>query len=77
MEKEVFKRAKQINTKLSVLEEEQRGLYSKYYDTFIISGVARDGGVKRLAGIEPDLMSVIKQWYNDKIQELEAEFEEL
>ena len=77
MDKETFKKAKRIDTMLSVLEEEQRGLYSKCYDTFIISGVSRDGGVKRLAGIEPDLMLVIKQWYYDKIQKLETEFEEL
>lgn len=77
MLEETFKKAKHIDTMLSVLKEEQRGLYSKYYDTFIISGIARDGTNKRLAGIEPDLMIIIKQWYYDKIQKLETEFEEL
>lgn len=77
MEKEAFKKAKQIDTMLSVFKAERLALQASCYDNYVIIGIRPDGTNMRLAGIDPDLMNIIKQWYDDKIQELESEFEEL
>ena len=77
MLEETFKRAKHIDTMLSVLKAERLDLQLNYFDTHVICGIRPDGTNRRLAGIDPDLMNIIKQWYDDRIQELESEFEEL
>ena len=77
MEKETFNKAKQIDTMIAVLKEERTTLATGGYRFYVVCGIGQNNAETRLAGIEPDLMGVIKQWYNDKIQELETEFEEL
>ena len=74
MDKETFKKAKEIDTMLAVLKEERTTLALGGYRCYVVCGIGQNNVETRLAGIDDDLMKVIEQWYNDKIQKLESEF---
>lgn len=71
---DTFKKAKQIDTMITVLREERSSLLSGDYKHYVISGVGLNSLTTNLAGIDPELMTTIINWYDDKIQELETEF---
>jgi len=77
MERETFNKAKQIDTMITILKEERKTLVLGGYKCYVVSGIRQNNTETRLAGIDSDLMDVIKQWYDDRIQELETEFESL
>lgn len=77
MQRDILKKAKQIDTMLAVLREERNTLVSGDYKHFVISGKGPTDIYTNLAGIDSELMSTIIKWYDDKIQELETEFEAL
>ena len=72
-----FKKAKQIDTMITVLREERSSLLSGDYKHYVISGVGPNSLTTNLAGIDTELMTTIIHWYDAKIQELETEFDSL
>ncbi|MBP5432215.1 hypothetical protein [Ruminococcus sp.] len=83
MTEEQFTKAQELKEKIEALYEESGYFYSGLpkhdgqYDKFVVSGLCSDGVADWLFDISDELLDVIKDWYSDKIQKLEAEFEKL
>lgn len=79
MTEEKFVKAQQIKEELSSLHEDVNRLTSGFgYERYILSGTYNNEDVADwLFDISPELLQVIKDWYNKRITELETEFEKL
>lgn len=79
MTEEKFVKAQQIKEELSSLHEDVNKLATGFgYDNYILYGAYNNDGVTDwLFDISPELLQVIKDWYNERIAKLEAEFEKL
>lgn len=83
MTDEQFDKAKNLKAKIDELYHDSDYLYNAHttssneYDSYRLIGVCSDGVTDTLFDIPKELLGVIKDWYSDRIIELEAEFEKL
>lgn len=77
-----FEEAKRLKVQIEQLFEESHFFYlnpelERDICTFWISGMHKEGDTSTLFVIDDELLEVIKQWYSDKIEMLEKQFEEM
>lgn len=77
MTEEKFAKAQHIKEELDSLREDVGRLRGFGYERYILSGAYNDDVTDWLFDISPELLQVMKDWYNKRIAELEAEFEKL
>ena len=78
MTEEKFVKAQHIKEELDSLREDVDKLRGFGYERYILSGTYNSEDVADwLFDISPELLQVMKDWYNKRIAELEAEFEKL
>lgn len=77
-----FEEAKRLKVQIEQLFEESHFFYlnpelEREICAFWISGMHKEGDTSTLFVIDDELLEVIKQWYSDKIEMLEKQFEEI
>lgn len=77
-----FEEAKRLKVQIEQLFEESHFFYlnpelEREICAFCISGMHKEGDTSTLFVIDDELLEVIKQWYSDKIEMLEKQFEEM
>lgn len=77
MTEEKFAKAQHIKEELDSLREDVNRLRGFGYERYILSGAYNNDVADWLFDISPELLNVMKDWYNKKIAELESEFEKL